>query len=94
MRIIRTRFIWPNYNGWTFGNTVFIRKGLSPDKERRLLIHEGVHVQQYAEHGKLGFLYRYFKEYLVNLVRMRSHRQAYLAISFEKEARAKDVKYE
>jgi predicted GIY-YIG superfamily endonuclease len=89
MRIIRTKFIWPGRNGWTFRNTVFIKRGLAADTEKRLLLHEAVHVEQYAEHGTVRFLFLYFKEYLVNLVHMRSHNDAYRAISFEKEARAK-----
>ncbi len=52
-----------------------------------LLAHELVHVEQYARIGVRRFLWRYLREYFGNLLRLRSHKQAYRAISFEVEAR-------
>lgn len=55
---------------------------------QKLLAHELVHVRQFGEQGRLRFLATYGAAYLVNLVRLRRHRAAYLAIPAEAEARA------
>ena len=55
---------------------------------RKLIAHELVHVRQYAELGYLRFSYRYLRDYFRNLVELRKHRPAYLAIPVEIEARA------
>ena len=47
-----------------------------------------MHAAQYAERGRLRFLARYLADYGRNLVRLRNHRQAYLAIPAEVDARA------
>lgn len=52
-----------------------------------LLAHELVHIRQYREQGIFRFLSAYAGEYFVGRLRGLSHRQAYLDISFEKEAR-------
>lgn len=89
VRIVRTRLIWPGRSGWTFGRWIFIKPNLAPDHETRLLRHERVHVEQYREHGIVGFLARYLSEYFVNLIKYRSHNEAYRQISFEIEARGR-----
>lgn len=86
-RIIKTRLVWPGRSGWTFRHWIFIKPGLSPDREARLLRHEEVHVEQYARDGTIRFLARYFSEYLINLIKLRNHNEAYRAISYEVEAR-------
>jgi len=52
-----------------------------------LLAHELVHVRQYRELGFFRFLFLYVAEYLGNRRLGHSHREAYLELSFEKEAR-------
>lgn len=49
--------------------------------------HEKKHVEQYKEHGVIAFLCKYLLEYSIGRLRGLSHRQAYLNISFEVEAR-------
>ncbi len=55
--------------------------------KQALLAHELVHAEQYARLGVRRFLWRYLREYFSNLLRLRSHRQAYKGISLEVEAR-------
>jgi Domain of unknown function (DUF4157) len=64
--------------------TLEIRTGT--EEGREILAHELVHVEQYEERGVPRFLLRYFGEYLVARARGRSHRDAYRAIGFEREA--------
>ena len=52
-----------------------------------LVGHELVHVRQWSQLGPLRFVRRYLAEYLRGRRKGLSHSQAYLAISFEKEAR-------
>lgn len=49
--------------------------------------HEEKHVEQYKEYGLLGFLIKYFIEYLKGRIKGLDHWGAYREISFEKEAR-------
>ena len=49
--------------------------------------HEEKHVAQYLKHGFVAFLFRYVLEYVLYRLRGMNHREAYLNISFEKEAR-------
>lgn len=51
-----------------------------------LLAHELTHVRQYRRYGMAAFLGRYAGEYLAGRLRGESHREAYLGISFEREA--------
>jgi hypothetical protein len=44
-------------------------------------------VRQYARHGVVGFLARYVTDYVRGRIRGLTHREAYLAIPFEVEAR-------
>ncbi|MBC7712083.1 MAG: hypothetical protein H7177_02005 [Rhizobacter sp.] len=57
-----------------------------PDPGRELINHEMIHINQIKQLGVVKFYSLYFKEYLHNRVKGMSHNQAYLAISFEKEA--------
>ena len=54
---------------------------------RSLLVHELVHVRQWGELGVLGFLWRYLGGYLRGRWSGLSHREAYLGIELEVEAR-------
>lgn len=57
-----------------------------------LIAHEKVHVKQMQNLGTPIFLVRYVAEFVMNYIRMWSVRDAYRAISFEKEAReTKDI---
>jgi hypothetical protein len=86
-RFAHSRLMPPGVSGITFGHLVVIRNGISTTERPDLYLHELVHVEQYRIHGMAKFLLRYLREYVVNLWRLRSHRQSYLAIPFEREAR-------
>ncbi|MGB7859865.1 MAG: hypothetical protein WBM90_05155 [Acidimicrobiia bacterium] len=53
----------------------------------RLAIHELVHARQWKRLGFFGFLRRYLTAYLAGRRRGLSHRESYLAIPLEVEAR-------
>ena len=53
-----------------------------------LLVHELTHVRQWRERGPVGFLVRYWGDYLRGRLRGETHRAAYEAIPAEVEARA------
>lgn len=57
------------------------------DRLARVAIHELVHVRQWHDLGVIGFLRVYLGEYVGGRRRGLSHRDAYLAISLETEAR-------
>jgi hypothetical protein len=85
-RLHRVRLLPPGAHGMTVGRHVMLLRG---HEDRSVLIaHELVHVRQYAERGHVRFLARYLRDYARNLLRLRSHRKAYLAIPTEVEARA------
>lgn len=83
----RSHFVPPGSSGWTLGRHVFIRPEITGERFRRLLLHELVHVVQYRRMGGILFLVRYLSEYFANLLRTGNHREAYLGISLEAEAR-------
>ena len=87
-RVQKVPFLAPGAAGMTIGRLILVLRDDDRSGRRVLLAHELVHVEQYARLGTARFLWRYVGEYFVNLWRLRSHRQAYLAISFEAEARA------
>lgn len=51
-----------------------------------LINHEKIHLRQQAELLVLPFYLWYSLEYLVRLLYYKNHKEAYLNISFEKEA--------
>lgn len=51
-----------------------------------LLSHEAVHVEQWREHGVIGFLVRYLGDYVRGRAMGFPHHVAYRAIRFEREA--------
>jgi hypothetical protein len=58
------------------------------DSSVELLAHELTHVRQYRRYGMAAFLGRYLGEYLGQRFAGLSHREAYLAISFERDAQS------
>lgn len=88
VRIIRVPVLAPGSSGMTIGRFVFLTSDVDRTGGRELLAHELVHVRQYADAGMARFLLTYLRDYLQGLMRLRNHRQAYLAIPAEVEARA------
>ena len=86
-RVQKVPFLPPGSDGLTVGRLILLLHDDDRSGRRALLAHELVHVEQYARLGIGRFLWRYVSEYARNLGRLRSHRQAYSAISFEVEAR-------
>ena len=70
----------------TLGSTVLMRRDHLGDEG--LLAHELVHVRQWRELGVPRFLWRYLSAYFQGRCRGLNHRDAYLAIPLEVEARA------
>ncbi len=93
VRLIRTNLLPPAADGMTIGKLVFLRGDRIEHRATSLLAHELVHVRQFAEHGPVRFLTRYFGDYLRNLKACRNHRQAYLDIPFEIEAREEAARW-
>lgn len=93
VRLIRTNLLPPAADGMTIGNLVFLRGDRVEHRATSLLAHELVHVRQFAEHGPIRFLARYVGDYLRNLRTCRNHRQAYLDIPFEIEAREEAARW-
>lgn len=94
MKIIYNSWIfrvWPmkNYAAMVLGRWMLTgyKKGELP---RRVLRHELVHQAQMDRHGIFMFYVIYLKDYFVNLVRYRSHDEAYRRIPFEIEAYSKE----
>ncbi len=78
----------------TLGRFVLLRGDQIERRSSTLLAHELVHVRQFAEMGAPRFLFAYVSAYLRNLRRTRNHRQAYLDIPLEQEARALAEKWQ
>lgn len=57
---------------------------------RSVIRHELVHQAQMDRHGIIMFYLIYLKDYFVNLVKYRSHWEAYMNIPFEIEAYDKE----
>ena len=89
-RVQRVPVLPPAADAMTLGPLVLVRRDDIRDRtgRRELLAHELVHVRQWGELGRWGFLSRYLRAYAANLWRLRRHRDAYLAIPLEVEARA------
>jgi hypothetical protein len=74
----------------TLGNTVYVTPAsldTDPAKLGLLIVHELVHVHQWAQLGAVRFLWRYLSGYLRGRFTGLSHQDAYRAIPFEVEAR-------
>lgn len=87
-RVQKVPVLAPGTHGMTVGRLILLLRDDDRSGRRMLLAHELVHVEQYSRLGTVRFLRRYVGEYARNLWRLRNHRQAYLAISFEAEARS------
>ncbi len=80
-------------NAFTFGRHVFLSKSAVSEIDGGtaagddLLAHELVHIEQYRRTGMVRFLARYFIDYLRARAEGLTHREAYLAIPFEIQAR-------
>ncbi|HEY0898630.1 MAG TPA: hypothetical protein VGD90_04810 [Sphingobacteriaceae bacterium] len=59
---------------------------------RMLLNHEKIHLMQQIELGIFPFYFFYLTNYIVNLMRYKSHNLAYRNIVFEKEAYAMETR--
>jgi hypothetical protein len=88
----------------TFGSRVFVAPRLMRCANDRLTlsaelaVHEAAHVLQYERVGFVKFLFLYLRDYARALRKeagsaSERHRAAYLAISFEVEARAAEESY-
>ena len=69
-----------------FGH-VFAREEYRPISDRTLR-HEAIHTAQMRETGYVGFYLIYVAEWLYQWARLRSAKQAYYAVRFEREAYA------
>ena len=90
-RLRTTSVLPPQAGAMTLGKTIYVRPGREDDDV--LIAHELVHVRQWHELGRIGFLVRYLSSYLVNLVRLRRHMAAYRAIPLEIEAREEAARW-
>ena len=76
--------------GITLGREVYLRQDVFDSAgaiPAFLLVHEVAHVVQFLRDGTPYFLSRYLGEYFRGLLRFQSGHTAYLAISYEVEAR-------
>ena len=85
-RIVTVPFWLPGIGATTLGRFVVVRRDRAGD--RVLLAHELVHVRQWRELGAPRFVRAYLGEYVAGRRAGKGHHDAYLAISFEVEARA------
>lgn len=83
--------LWPKWVGAVAAPWgVYVRpQVLEGDSDRLagVLCHELVHVRQWRTLGVIGFLWSYVGDYLSGRRRGLSHREAYLTIGLEEEAR-------
>ncbi len=94
VRIQVVPVLWPSVNAITLGRVILVRRRALARHGAALVAHELVHVMQYQRLGMLRFLGRYLSEYVRGLWRFRRHRLAYMAISFEEQARAAANKWQ
>jgi len=88
VRIIRVPALFFGVDGMAIGRFVLLRTDDDRSGNRKLLAHELVHVRQWHEAGRIGFLRAYLGDYFRGLRSSRSHRDAYLAIRAERQASA------
>lgn len=86
-RVVVVRVLTPGVAAMTLDRWILVRRGHELDAD--LLAHELVHVEQWRELGPVRFLWRYLGEYVRARLAGQRHWQAYAAISFEAEARAR-----
>ena len=78
------------YNGMVLGRTLLF-KCSETEMSPALLKHELIHQEQMDRHGVARFYLIYFRDYVVNLWRLRNHNAAYRNIRFEKEAYSREL---
>ena len=85
------RKLWAKETGaMTIGKHIFVDPAVLERGGRELtalLMHEMVHSRQWQEWGPRRFLTAYIRQYLLARIAGASHREAYLAIEAEVEAR-------
>jgi len=67
-------------------NRIVLVKPLRGRKLYGLICHEACHIRQMRELGFFKFFIKYMKEYALNIKKYKTLKQAYVNISFEKEA--------
>ena len=60
--------------------------------DKQLINHEKIHLRQQLEMAVLPFYLWYLVEFLIRYIKYKSRYQAYLTISFEKEAFSNEAK--
>lgn len=89
MTVICNKFIpFPGYKAINLFGVLFVRGNARIDDIT--LNHENIHTQQGKELFWIGFYILYIGEWLVNFIRFKNFKEAYLNISFEKEAYANE----
>ena len=86
MFVLVFKFLTPK---WVRGITIFpfIVLSYREDKQNLVLInHEKIHIRQQIELLVVPFFLWYGLEFLIRLLQFKNARQAYLNISFEREA--------
>jgi hypothetical protein len=94
VRVTQVPFLPNHADGMTVGTWIFVRNDDDASGNRALLAHELVHVRQFAEQGRARFLARYVREYLRRRWTGCGHRQAYLDITAEVEARDEEAAWQ
>ncbi|WP_044199389.1 hypothetical protein [Dyadobacter tibetensis] len=87
--LVKISFLW--VEGMALYPFVLSR---STDPDPVLLNHERIHLRQQIEMGILLFYLWYLIEYLIGIIKLKSHYQAYRAISFEREAFLNEKNFE
>ena len=94
VRIVQVPVLPTGSSGMTIGRFVFLKSDDDHSGNRKLLAHELIHVRQWHEAGWWTFLRSYLGDYCRELRRRRRHRDAYLAIRAERQARAEADEWE
>ena len=85
-----TRLWGKAISAMTLGSKVYVQSALldrDPSDLGRVVVHELVHVHQWAQLGVMRFLWRYLRGYVKGRFSGLSHEEAYLSIPIEIEAR-------
>lgn len=85
-----TRLWGTTISAMTLGTRIYVQPtslDLDPSDLGRLIVHELVHVHQWAQLGVLRFLWRYLSRYLQGRLTGLTHQEAYRSIPIEVEAR-------
>lgn len=91
--LIHTPILFKKFIGCAFWPFIFVKRvGLKEDAV--FINHERIHLRQQIELLIIPFYLWYFTEYLIHLIYLKSRHAAYHAISFEKEAYAKERDFE